>query len=291
MAIPKNEQFKHFMHKEKNVPLSVAFCCLIGWFLLSSVYFYLIEQGNEHQEWSFFEALYFFFISVATIGLGDYNVHDTRRTIVDYSFIIGGIALFSFCIRLFSQKLEHIDDEVIKSIIDEYRASLQTRYQAFDSEYHMQASENAQRKEIRRLIREKGGWMRIFIGKNVEAKMLMEYRRRANMRIKATQSQVTIRNVALDVKPDVADVQTMTGDSYIVHYLSAASSNDGKDKPETTVLSGQNPPEASEAKKATADDTKKPPAVARGAVTSRGGTGVFVARAARGRGYLRGRRS
>jgi hypothetical protein len=205
------------MRNEQNVPLSVAFFCLIVWMLLSSLYFYLISHdASENQNWSYLEAFYFFFISVSTIGLGDYNVHDSSRTILDYVFIITGLAIFSFCIRLFLIKLQHIDDEVVKSIVDDYQSMLFEKYEALDSQHvSMHTDEEMQKIKIRQLIKEKGGFMRFFIAKQAEAKMLQEYQKRANMRLRATQTVVSVRTVCLDVKPNSIDLQTMAGDSYL----------------------------------------------------------------------------
>lgn len=49
---------------EFNVPISVAILMLLGYMIFGAVIYQLMMRG----EWSFFEALYFVFISISTIG-------------------------------------------------------------------------------------------------------------------------------------------------------------------------------------------------------------------------------
>lgn len=51
---------------EFNLPISVAIVILLAYIFIGATIYYLFE------EWSFFESFYFVFISMSTIGFGDY---------------------------------------------------------------------------------------------------------------------------------------------------------------------------------------------------------------------------
>ena len=52
---------------EFNLPISLAISILLGYIFVGATLYHLWEQ-----EWSFFESFYFVFISMSTIGFGDY---------------------------------------------------------------------------------------------------------------------------------------------------------------------------------------------------------------------------
>lgn len=52
---------------EFNLPISLAISILLGYIFIGATLYHLWEQ-----EWSFFESFYFVFISMSTIGFGDY---------------------------------------------------------------------------------------------------------------------------------------------------------------------------------------------------------------------------
>lgn len=51
---------------EFNLPISVAIFILLGYIFVGATLFYMWE------DWGFFESFYFVFISMSTIGFGDY---------------------------------------------------------------------------------------------------------------------------------------------------------------------------------------------------------------------------
>lgn len=58
--VPENYE----IDDEFNLPISVAITMLLGYMIFGAVIYQLMMRG----EWSFFEALYFVFISISTIG-------------------------------------------------------------------------------------------------------------------------------------------------------------------------------------------------------------------------------
>lgn len=68
---------------EFNVPISVAITMLLGYMIFGAVIYQLMMRG----EWSFFEALYFVFISISTIGeLAFCNAYsnNVQLTLIDF---------------------------------------------------------------------------------------------------------------------------------------------------------------------------------------------------------------
>ena len=51
---------------EFNLPVSVAFVVLVGYIVIGAIVF-CVQEG-----WGFFESFYFVFISMSTIGFGDF---------------------------------------------------------------------------------------------------------------------------------------------------------------------------------------------------------------------------
>lgn len=64
---------------EFNLPISVAIVILLAYIFIGATIYYLWEP------WSFFESFYFVFISMSTIGFGDY----VPEVIIFGSIIIG----------------------------------------------------------------------------------------------------------------------------------------------------------------------------------------------------------
>lgn len=60
--LPENLE-NYEIDDEFNLPISVAIVMLVSYMLIGASIFCLLEQ-----EWSFFEAFYFVFISISTIG-------------------------------------------------------------------------------------------------------------------------------------------------------------------------------------------------------------------------------
>lgn len=84
---------------EFNLPISVALIILITYILCGAA-FYSISEG-----WSFFDACYFVFISMSTIGFGDLVPHHPIRMMCSIIYLIFGLALTSMCINVVQVKL------------------------------------------------------------------------------------------------------------------------------------------------------------------------------------------
>lgn len=84
---------------EFNLPISVALTILITYILCGAAVYSIWE------EWSFFEACYFVFVSMSTIGFGDFVPQHPIRMMCSIIYLIFGLALTSMCINVVQVKL------------------------------------------------------------------------------------------------------------------------------------------------------------------------------------------
>lgn len=84
---------------EFNLPISLAFILLLLYILIgASVY-------TIWEEWTFFESFYFVFISMSTIGFGDYVPKHPIYMMGSILYLVFGLALTSMCINVVQVKL------------------------------------------------------------------------------------------------------------------------------------------------------------------------------------------
>jgi hypothetical protein len=92
----KQNEINEKIHKRShNFPILLAVAILIIWILLSSSLFCLWET-----DWGFMTSVYFFFVSISTVGLGDIVPAKRDMMIVNFGLILIGLALLSMCITL-----------------------------------------------------------------------------------------------------------------------------------------------------------------------------------------------
>ncbi|XP_053677829.1 uncharacterized protein LOC128728134 [Anopheles nili] len=84
---------------EFNLPISVAIVILVAYMLFGANIYCTWEN------WSFFEAFYFVFISISTIGFGDYVPQHPIYMMCSILYLIFGLALTSMCINVVQLKL------------------------------------------------------------------------------------------------------------------------------------------------------------------------------------------
>ncbi|TKR70419.1 hypothetical protein L596_022451 [Steinernema carpocapsae] len=101
----------------EGLPLKLAVGLLLGFVLSGAGIFCFVE------EWTYFESLYFFVISLTTIGLGDI-VLQHHIAVINFFFILVGLAIFSMSINVIQMQLEVIFARIITSIDNEYKKSL-----------------------------------------------------------------------------------------------------------------------------------------------------------------------
>ncbi|KAI6189689.1 TWiK family of potassium channels protein 12 [Aphelenchoides bicaudatus] len=111
----KQNEINEKIKKSNNFPISLAITILVIWILLSSALFCLWET-----EWSFFTSVYFFFVSISTVGLGDIIPAKRDMMIVNFVLILIGLALLSMCINLIQATLERFINGLLEDYIREF---------------------------------------------------------------------------------------------------------------------------------------------------------------------------
>ncbi|XP_014484944.1 PREDICTED: trichohyalin [Dinoponera quadriceps] len=79
---------------EFNLPISVAIFILLGYIFVGATLYYMWE------DWGFFESFYFVFISMSTIGFGDYVPKHPIYMMCSIVYLVFGLALTSMCINV-----------------------------------------------------------------------------------------------------------------------------------------------------------------------------------------------
>ncbi|VDN54413.1 unnamed protein product [Dracunculus medinensis] len=83
-------------------PIPIALTILVFWIGFSAALFCLWET-----EWGYLTSVYFFFVSISTVGLGDIVPGNKDMMLVNFLLILIGLALLSMCINLI-QVLDYI---------------------------------------------------------------------------------------------------------------------------------------------------------------------------------------
>ncbi|XP_018326230.1 uncharacterized protein LOC108737689 [Agrilus planipennis] len=84
---------------EFNLPISVAIFILVVYIFLGAIIYWVWE------EWDFFAAFYFVFISMSTVGFGDFVPRNDICMIFSIVYLCFGLALMSMCFNVVQVKL------------------------------------------------------------------------------------------------------------------------------------------------------------------------------------------
>ncbi|VDM37953.1 unnamed protein product [Toxocara canis] len=117
----------------ESVPLTVAIVLLLFWVLLCASVFCIFE------EWSLFESIYFFFVSLTTIGkliccFGDVTPNH-RIAVANFLLILMGLSVVSMSINVIQLQIELMFARMVKTI---------------DSDFKKDITDQAADKELRR---------------------------------------------------------------------------------------------------------------------------------------------
>ncbi|XP_047488243.1 potassium channel subfamily K member 18-like [Penaeus chinensis] len=95
--IPENEE--DVVDDNFNLPISLALLILLLYIMMGCTIYTIWE------EWTYFEAFYFIFISMTTIGFGDYVPEHPAFMMMTTVYLIFGLALTAMCINIIQEKL------------------------------------------------------------------------------------------------------------------------------------------------------------------------------------------
>jgi potassium channel subfamily K member 18 len=97
---PQTEISEMVVDDEFNLPISLAIFILLAYMIVGALVYYTWESS-----WSLFESFYFVFISMSTIGFGDYVPEHPMYMMCSIVYLIFGLALTSMCINVVQMKL------------------------------------------------------------------------------------------------------------------------------------------------------------------------------------------
>ena len=86
--------------EEFNLPISLAFFMLLAYIFCGAAVYTIWET-----KWTFFEACYFVFISMSTIGFGDFVPMNPIYMMASIIYLVFGLSLTSMCINVVQVKL------------------------------------------------------------------------------------------------------------------------------------------------------------------------------------------
>lgn len=107
-SLPPSQDSIALSDVEDQFPLSLAvFLCLAYLLIVTAVY------SEVENQWDYFTTLYFIFITVSTIGLGDYVPKYPNYAIVLLAILVVGLSLVSMCISVTTSRFEkHYSDQM-----------------------------------------------------------------------------------------------------------------------------------------------------------------------------------
>lgn len=99
------------------IPLLLVLIVLFFWMTQCVAYFAYFEN------WTFFESIYFFFISMTTIGFGDFTPNHSVA-VGGIVFILGGLSVVSMCINVIQMQLEYLFNQIVQRIEHDFKTTL-----------------------------------------------------------------------------------------------------------------------------------------------------------------------
>lgn len=116
----------------ENLPVLVALMVTVGWIFLCAALFCTWER-----KWSYFESIYFFFISLTTIGLGDVVPEHPRYMTIAYGLVVVGLSLVSMSISVIQNKIEQLYYQFLQRLLEQYHMDVTSGQSELDANVNM----------------------------------------------------------------------------------------------------------------------------------------------------------
>ena len=102
------------------VPVTFAIFLTLSWIFLCAGLFLIWER-----EWDYFQAFYFFFVSLSTIGLGDVVPSKPNYMVMNFGLVIIGLSLVSMTLNVIQMNIQTFLYRMLKMIQEEYEAAIE----------------------------------------------------------------------------------------------------------------------------------------------------------------------
>ncbi|GMS78992.1 hypothetical protein PENTCL1PPCAC_1167, partial [Pristionchus entomophagus] len=100
--------------------IPIAFGLLLGWILISACLLTCWET-----QWGLTTSVYFYFVSISTVGLGDIIPTNNEMLVVNFILILIGLAMLSMCLNLLETLIENLWSLLIREYICEMEVMAQ----------------------------------------------------------------------------------------------------------------------------------------------------------------------
>ncbi|RCN47539.1 Ion channel, partial [Ancylostoma caninum] len=110
---------EHLIEDSRTIPIWLALLFCISWICACAALFLIWEK-----RWTFFTSLYFFFISLSTIGLGDVVPDHPHMLILMFWLVIIGLSIVSMLLTVIQIKFEECLYNLMIRMQEEYHKNL-----------------------------------------------------------------------------------------------------------------------------------------------------------------------
>uniref|UniRef100_A0A0K0DXH0 Potassium channel domain-containing protein n=1 Tax=Strongyloides stercoralis TaxID=6248 RepID=A0A0K0DXH0_STRER len=111
---------ENHIRESRTIPIWLALFLCIGWICFCAGLFCIWEK-----KWSYYTSLYFFFISLSTIGLGDVVPDHPHMLVLLFCLVIIGLSIVSMLLSVIQIKIEEWFYDLMMKMQEEYRKAME----------------------------------------------------------------------------------------------------------------------------------------------------------------------
>uniref|UniRef100_A0A0N5C3H6 Potassium channel subfamily K member 18 n=1 Tax=Strongyloides papillosus TaxID=174720 RepID=A0A0N5C3H6_STREA len=121
LTIPDEDVAEKCIRESRTIPIWLALFLCIGWICFCAGLFCIWEK-----RWSYYTSLYFFFISLSTIGLGDVVPDHPHMLVLLFCLVIIGLSIVSMLLSVIQIKIEEWFYDLMMKMQEEYRKAMES---------------------------------------------------------------------------------------------------------------------------------------------------------------------